>query len=253
MATESKKIRRDDFVKKVRPDPKTVDELQMLQGYIGDSDLPGHIRVYSDTGLNNFIDIPEGEVLHSANVDTTENPLGGSRLWVRKSTVFTTGDPRMANRAKSTFLEGDMYNAYRTSVINQRGTGDLGITATQTPTCISIGNTACITNNPPCDVRYSRYEPACTIVFSVAGTCGRTCLNTCNFTCFNTCNLSCGNTCFRTCGNTCNVWCSRLCTIAVTRTEICELEVTSAGCTVMNPGNPVATDTFRGAFNPYGY
>ena len=112
MATLSKGIRRDAFVKGVRPDPKSAEELVVVQGYIGDSDLPGHVRVYSDAALSDYIDLPEQEVLYYDSVKHEEDPLGGSRLWVRKTTVFTTGDPRHANRVKSSFLEGDIVRAF---------------------------------------------------------------------------------------------------------------------------------------------
>lgn len=112
MATESKRIRRDTFIKSVRPDPKSTDELVLLQGYIGDSDLPGHLRVYSDPALSDFIDLPEQEICYSEPVKPEEDPLGGSRLWVKKTIVFTAGDPKLANRVKSTFLEGDIVQAF---------------------------------------------------------------------------------------------------------------------------------------------
>lgn len=113
MATTSKSgLRYDEFVKNIRPDPKSNDPLVMLQGYIGKSDLDGHVRVYSDPALSDFIDLPEREICYADPVKPEEDPLGGSRLWVRKTAVFTTGDPNLANRIKSSFLEGDLLNAF---------------------------------------------------------------------------------------------------------------------------------------------
>ncbi|MFN0036747.1 MAG: hypothetical protein ACKVUS_16900 [Saprospiraceae bacterium] len=112
MATESKKVRRDAFVRSVRPDPKSTEDLVLLQGYIGDSDLAGHIRVYSDPVLSDFIELPEQDILYCDPVEATEDPLGGSRLWVKKTTVFTAGEPGFVNRAKSSFLEGDILKAF---------------------------------------------------------------------------------------------------------------------------------------------
>lgn len=113
MATTSKSgLRFDEFVKNIRPDPKSNDPLVMLQGYIGKSDLDGHVRVYSDPALSDFIDLPERDICYADPVKPEEDPLGGSRLWVRKTTVFTAGDPNLANRIKSSFLEGDLVNAF---------------------------------------------------------------------------------------------------------------------------------------------
>lgn len=115
MPTDSKKVRRDAFVKGVQSNPADPQERTLLRGYIGDSDLPGNLRVYFDQSLSRFIDVPEQDVVYSCPVETTEDPLGGSRLWVKKSTVFTAGNPRHANRIKSTFLEGDLIRAFGTA------------------------------------------------------------------------------------------------------------------------------------------
>ncbi|MFN0037062.1 MAG: hypothetical protein ACKVUS_18560, partial [Saprospiraceae bacterium] len=110
--TKGQGVRRDAFVKNVRPDPKSTEELVLLQGYIGDSDIPGHVRVYSDPVLSDFIELPEQDILYAEPVSTEEDPLGGSRLWVKQTTVFTAGDPNHANRIKSSFLEGDIVKAF---------------------------------------------------------------------------------------------------------------------------------------------
>ena len=112
MPTPKNAIRFDAFVENARPDPKSTEALVLLQGYIGKSDLEGHIRVYSDPELSDFIELPEQEVCYAAPVSPEEDPLGGSRLWVRKTTVFTSGNPNQANRVKSSFLEGDIVQAY---------------------------------------------------------------------------------------------------------------------------------------------
>ncbi|MFN0175147.1 MAG: hypothetical protein ACKVU0_10900 [Saprospiraceae bacterium] len=163
MAT-TKGIRRDAFIKSVRPDPKSNEALVMLQGYIGDSDLEGHLRVYSDPALADFIELPERDICYAEPVSTDEDPLGGSRLWVKKTTVFTTGDPRHANRVKSTFLEGDIVRAFGGQGFVGQGPDITGDGTTLFPTCVSLGNGACTTNNRPC-----------TDVGSLRVTCFRTC------------------------------------------------------------------------------
>jgi hypothetical protein len=106
------KVRRDAFVKGVRPDPKSTEELVLLQGYIGDSDQQGYIRVYADPTLSDFIDLSEKDVCYADPVSDDEDSLGGSRLWVRKTATFTAGDPGHVNRVKSSFLEGDILKAF---------------------------------------------------------------------------------------------------------------------------------------------
>jgi hypothetical protein len=113
MATDSKKVRRDAFIKSVRPDLKSTEELVLLKGYIGGSNLAGNICVYFDPVLSDCIELAEQDVLYCEPVKPEEDPLGGSRLWVKKTTVFTAGDPRHANRIESTFLVGDLVRAFR--------------------------------------------------------------------------------------------------------------------------------------------
>lgn len=128
MATNPKGIvRRDDFIKNVRPDPKSTDELVTLRGYIGDSDLDGHVRVYADAGLSDFIELPERDILYSDPVSKEEDPLGGSRLWVKKTTIFTTGNPNHANRIKSSFLQGDLVKAFGNQAARMPGAVPQGI------------------------------------------------------------------------------------------------------------------------------
>lgn len=102
----------DDWVGTVRPDPRNTDQLTVLQGYLGASSEPGHIRVYTDESLNDFVEVPEEAIVHSVKLTPAESPLGGSKLWLRADAVLTFGDPKLANRPKSTFLEGDIMQQY---------------------------------------------------------------------------------------------------------------------------------------------
>ncbi len=186
MATNPQKdVRRDDFVKILRPDLKSNEPLVLIQGYIGDSDLEGHIRIYSDARLSDFIELPEQEILFSSPVEASENPLGGSRVWVRKTTVFTTGDPRHANRIKSSFLEGDLIKAFGDQggkiprVIGGLGgirseflVGGCGPVTRQFEDCRPTGP-----NNPICQI----YDPTIPPHSQFNATCPQNpCTNLCN-------------------------------------------------------------------------
>ena len=299
MATK-KNLKLDSFIGVIRPNPNSSEQATLLQGYIGKSNVDGHIRVYFDDELNNFVEVPVKDILHCISNDKSENPLGGSRLWVKMSTVITYGDPASANRPKSSFLEGDLMQAY----------GDMGVGTspfaqgqdpnivkdkpvqapntfnctwhypscaahcfgawtyhcpsygyncaplggviripqgpggnTANPTCHSIGNTACITNNPPC--------------FSLKLGCTFTQNNTlCRPSCFRTCN-------FQICNwPTVNpdTKCTCILTAVCPRTSDCPI-FTGAACPrvtptcpqdVDSPGAPRARTTgYEGAFNPY--
>jgi hypothetical protein len=117
---ESKaKYQLDDWVGAVRSDPKNTDQLTVLQGYLGTSSEEGHIRVYSDESLNDFVEVPEAAIVHAVKMTPAESALGGSKLWLRADSTITFGDPKLANRPKSTFLEGDIMQQYGASPAGQ--------------------------------------------------------------------------------------------------------------------------------------
>ncbi|WP_080238623.1 hypothetical protein [Spirosoma rigui] len=104
----------DDWVGAVRSDPRNTDQLIVLQGYLGASSETGHLRIYTDESLNNFMEVPEDGIVYAMKMTATESSLGGSKVWLRADTVITYGDPKLANRPRSTFLEGDIMQQYNT-------------------------------------------------------------------------------------------------------------------------------------------
>lgn len=107
MANEKKGstgIRYDDFVKNVRPDPGSTEQLVLLNGYVGASTSDDKIRLYSDASLNEYADIAKTDIVYSlANAD---DPLGGSRIWVKQSANVNYAD------TAQNYAQGDMYNSY---------------------------------------------------------------------------------------------------------------------------------------------
>lgn len=102
-----KKIAVDEFVKNVRPDAKSTEPIVYLSGFVGESPVEGHIRVYADVALNQFVDIPKTAIAHSTPLTKEESSLGGSHLWVKQNEVASNPMPG------SPFLHGDIYNQYR--------------------------------------------------------------------------------------------------------------------------------------------
>lgn len=111
---QSTKYSYDEWIEQVRPDLRNTDQLTLMQGYIGQSSENGHVRVYSDESLNHFVEVPEDAIVFAVKLSPTESSLGGSKLWLRSDAVMTYGDPKAANRPKSTFLEGDLMQQYGT-------------------------------------------------------------------------------------------------------------------------------------------
>jgi hypothetical protein len=126
---EKVSIKYDAFVKAVRPDSKSTEDTVHLEGFIGESSVPDHFRLYSDASLNEFVEIPTDAVLHAIANSKEESPLGGSKLWIKKSAVYTYGNPAMTNRPQASFLDGDLMQGYMDSMYQPdagAGMGNMG-------------------------------------------------------------------------------------------------------------------------------
>jgi hypothetical protein len=85
---DKSKIRYDDFISSVQPDPAKPESTIMLSGFVGHGP-DGHARVYPDPTLGTWYDIPEGDILHSMPI--AESRLGGSHIWVRANSQIKPG------------------------------------------------------------------------------------------------------------------------------------------------------------------
>jgi hypothetical protein len=82
------KIRYDDFVSNVQPDPAKPESTIMLSGFVGHGP-EGHARVFPDPTLGTWYDVPEGDVVYSMPI--ADSKLGGSYIWVRASSEIKPG------------------------------------------------------------------------------------------------------------------------------------------------------------------
>jgi hypothetical protein len=82
------KVRFDDFIAAVQPDPANPEPSAVITGYVGHG-AEGHIRIFSDATLNTWYDVPEGDVIHSLPI--ADSKLGGSHVWVRASAAIKPG------------------------------------------------------------------------------------------------------------------------------------------------------------------
>jgi hypothetical protein len=85
---DQSKIRYDDFISNVQPDPAKPESTIMLSGFVGRGQ-EGHARVYPDPTLGTWYDIPEGDVIYSRPI--ADSKLGGSYVWVRASSEIKPG------------------------------------------------------------------------------------------------------------------------------------------------------------------
>jgi hypothetical protein len=97
--------RMDDFVSKIVTDPKNPPATLLLKGFIGASSEKGYVRLYLDTELSDYVEIPEQAILHSQEIPKEKSPIGGSYIWIQRDASVIHG-PVVADRTKASFLEG---------------------------------------------------------------------------------------------------------------------------------------------------
>jgi hypothetical protein len=86
---DQSKIRYDDFINSIVPDPAKPESMIMLSGFVGHGP-EGHVRVYPDPTLGTWYDIPEADVVHSLPI--ADSKLGGSYIWARSSAAIKPGN-----------------------------------------------------------------------------------------------------------------------------------------------------------------
>jgi hypothetical protein len=90
---DKSKIRYDDFISSVQPDPGKPESTIMLSGFVGHGP-EGHARVYPDPTLGTWYDIPEDDIIHS--IPIADSKLGGSYVWARASAQIKPGSAAAA-------------------------------------------------------------------------------------------------------------------------------------------------------------
>jgi hypothetical protein len=90
---DNPRIRYDDFISNIQPDPAKPESTILLSGFVGHGP-EGHARIYPDPTLGTWYDVPEGDVVHSTPI--ADSKLGGSYVWVRASAQIKPGSAAAA-------------------------------------------------------------------------------------------------------------------------------------------------------------
>jgi len=137
----------DKLIKNLVNDPSKVPNLKMLSGYLGNSNQDKFWRLYLTPELNEFIEIPEEEVVHYKRLEDDQSPLGGTILWVKNDTTlrYTRAE---SSDVQAKFLEGEITSSFLSGVSmgSNIGLGAFGrfylrktFNVTQCATCPATG------------------------------------------------------------------------------------------------------------------
>ena len=109
MPEQKRKFKVADFVSKIVKDPNAPPNTLLLQGYLGDSSDEGHVRLYLDPQLSDYVEIPENAILHTQEIPNAT--LGETYVWIEQDAELTHGKAG-PQRLKASFLEGRIQQAF---------------------------------------------------------------------------------------------------------------------------------------------
>ena len=102
----------DDIVEAL-VEPGGPEDLITLVGFLGDSDRRGHPRLFVDSALAHWLDIPDADIVDRRRIPDEEDAHGGrSVLLVKRGAVLMKGAVRTAD-AEAGFLSGGDARALR--------------------------------------------------------------------------------------------------------------------------------------------
>jgi hypothetical protein len=116
-------LKPDALIERIAPDASEVPDVRVLAGFLGKSTRRGHWRLYLTPTLNEYVEFAEDDVVHSHSLETDENRLGGTVVWVRREAnlVHTKA---VSREAQADFLHGDIATRY---LVAARSGGPLGL------------------------------------------------------------------------------------------------------------------------------
>lgn len=156
-------VKRSEWVQKVKGEPSGTTQLVVVNGYIGDSPQPDHVRIYFDSRLSRFVDVPETAVRHQEDI-ANSNPPGAQRIWLDPDAEIKIAP--QTTTAK--FLDGNVARTYAARVRTQqtaRGAAQ-GNLDEPTPWFTELG-----TNCPPRTVQFIDCPPPFTLVAQTSICC----------------------------------------------------------------------------------
>jgi len=86
---KTSRVRLDEFVSEICPDPSKCEPMVVLAGFVGRGEDEDKIRGYADSGLSWWYEVTEADVVYSKPIENSS--LGGSYLWVRSDAKLRSG------------------------------------------------------------------------------------------------------------------------------------------------------------------
>ena len=100
-------VKRTEWIQQAMGDAAKPTTPIVVEGYIGDADDSAYVRIYLDSRLNRYVDVPEAAVRHQQDIEGS-TPAGAQRIWIDPDATIKTAPQTMSAR----FLEGNVAQTY---------------------------------------------------------------------------------------------------------------------------------------------
>ena len=105
------KLHEDTLVQKLVGYPGGGSQSRVEIGFLGRSPREGYWCLYTGPDLTDYLEFQEKDVLHGQSLETRENPLGGTMVWI--SSDATVRAVRVGpQRSQSDFLQGPVMEQF---------------------------------------------------------------------------------------------------------------------------------------------
>jgi hypothetical protein len=104
---DAPKLEPDAVIEYLVPDASEIPDVRVLVGFLGKSTRRGHWRLYLTPTLNENVEFAEDDVVHSHSLETDENRLGGTVVWVRREANLVHTQA-ISREAQAEFLQGEV-------------------------------------------------------------------------------------------------------------------------------------------------
>lgn len=143
-AEQEPRLTPDRLVEILVPDPSHHEPKVTLTGFLGRGAQEGSWRLYMTTGLDEYVEFNESDVVHTEPAPGGRLPTGGTMVWLR------IGAPIRVTRVSSRQVQAEfLQGALTTSFMVGSGLGALRLSlreATDDPRCTLRMNAACSLN-----------------------------------------------------------------------------------------------------------
>lgn len=119
MTTSKAGIKKADWIAKIVSDPNNPPNVVMITGFFGDSSVDAHVRIYLNSDLSGYVDVPENAVRHTEDIPGDQAPPGASYIWLDRDAEVIHEPIAKPQPRRAKFLQGRVEQMYARRALAQ--------------------------------------------------------------------------------------------------------------------------------------